>query len=367
MLTTEQIETVLVSPESDPTGHERIVVAFRSGDDLFVPLDIERPANADLLDHGRLYVRRTDSVDTYIVYDVVGHSEISLPDRRRLEAEVHKPISATTEVLHLVGSQHLIEQDEAVVPGYVVVADASERSQCALAPAAQLAGWYRKPLTVVAVADDPENVRQSLGKAFSEASVSESAVSYLARADLDVCLLDLMRQGHIVIAAAFGVWTHDGYLHGLLNGLVRHNAPAVIGIGPNVNPDWAPTSQRPILICVDSSEHADDFVGRIGPWITQQQSKVLVVHVTTEVPPDKSVALNIAGRLHQRYGLPVEAKHVRGTNTAETIGTIASTVNAQLIVVNSWHRPPAEGSSVASTSLTSVAHATCPVVILSAP
>jgi len=98
------MQTVLISTEPTATGTERIVVAFREGDDLYIPLDKERPANRDLLDGEQIYIREIDSQDEYAIYVVEDHRAISTADRQRIEAHVGRPISVTTEVLHVSGS-----------------------------------------------------------------------------------------------------------------------------------------------------------------------------------------------------------------------------------------------------------------------
>ena len=369
MLTEEQMETVLVSTTSQPTGHERLVIAFRDGEDLFIPLDADRPANAELLDADRLYVREMHNQDRYGIYAVADHRPISLADRARLENYAHRPISVTTEVLHMVGEHISVAELHNEPPGFVAVIDGSERAVRALAPALALADWYGRSCTVVEVtggADDTDT-DSAVALQLEGTRLDMSDVLAVAKHDLEACLFELMRQGQIAVASAFGVWASDGRLHGMLNGMVRHNAPAIIGIGPNVASDWQPTTDTPIIVCVDASEHAHHLVDKLDPFLVPCRAKILVAHVEVEEPQNTTIAQEVADEIHERFGIPVEAVSIDpdpDDSAAAGIAILASRAKSQLIITHSWHRPEPGSPVVSSTSLTSVAHAPCPVVIL---
>jgi len=367
MLTSEKIQTVLISTEPTPTGTERIVVAFREGEDLYIPLDKGRAANQDLLNCEQLYIRETDSLDEYAIYAVKDHRIISTADRQRFEACVRKPISVTTEVLHVTGTHVSVGMQHKEPEGFVAVIDGSERARRALGPAIAIAGWYGRRVQVCAVTagEDDRDTTSAIQLQIEGTGLDERDVTFVSKSDLEGRLFDWMRQGHILVASAFGVWAADGRLHSMVNGLVRHNAPAIVGVGPKVPADWKPRNDQPVVIFVDASEHAHDIVDRLDPLLSPPRGPLMVVHVTTEDPPDVKVANDVATEINKRWGLPVEAKNVQGRSAAEAIATIASTVDAQLAVVTSWHRPQAGAPRVASTSVASVAHAPCPVMILS--
>jgi|GEM_PF-4643441 len=369
MLATDQLETVLISTEPSPTGHERIVVAFRDGDDLYIPLDSERPANDDVLRCEYLYVRQAGADEEYTIFAVEDHHALGLEDRKRLEQFAHKPISVTTEVLHLSGTQTTVERLQPEPAGFVVVIDGSERAGRALRPAQAIAEWYGRPLVVCAVTGgaDASDSRAGIRLQIEGTGLEEQDLTFVKRADLDRHLFDWMHQDQIVVASAFGVWAADGRIHGMVNRLVRDNAPAIIGIGPNVPSDWAPRSDQPLVLFVDASEHAHDIVEGIDKLLDPPRAPLMVAHVTTEDPPNRTVAKKVATEIHRRFGMPVQAKTVQGCTASEAIATVASTVDAQMVVLTSWHRPSAGTPTVASTSVSAVAHAECPVVILTAP
>lgn len=369
VLTKERMQTVLISTSSEPTGRERIVLAFRDGDDLFIPLDSGRAANQELIDADQIYVREVDNQDQYAIYVVADHRAVTTRDRQRLESFAHRPISVTTEVLHVTGSHVSMGKLRDDPPGFVAVIDGSERALRALDPAIALADWYGRPCTVIEVTGGPDDrdTDSAVALQLEGTSLDMQDVVSIPKADLEAYLFELMRQGQVLVASAFGVWAIDGRLHGMLNGLVRHNAPAIIGIGPNVISGWNPSDADtgPIVVCVDSSEHAHDLVDKLEPFLVPARTKVVVMHVETEDPPDTAIAEEVADEIHQRFGIPVEPVSIQDESAAAGIAIYASRVNSPLVITHSWHRNRPGAPRVTSTSLTSVAHTPCPVVILS--
>lgn len=359
-------QTVLISTSAQATGHERIVVAFRDGDELFIPLDNGRPANQDLLDAATLYVRETDDPDHYTAYRVAEHHPITAPDRARLERLTARPISETTEVLHVAGEHLSLHDLESEPPGFVALVDGSERAVAALAPAIALSEWYGRPCTIVEVTagSDDQDTDHAIVCQLEDTPLASSDVIAVAKADLDGLVFDLMRQGQIVVASAFGVWAGDGRLHGTLNGLIRHNAPAIVGIGPNVPSDWKPRTEDPIVVCVDDSEHAHHLAAKLDPFLRPARARVVVIHVETGQTANVAVAQQVADQIHDRYGLPAQARSFPDESAAAGIAIFASRVHAQLVITHSWHRPTPGEPVVSSTSLSSIAHVPCPVVVL---
>ena len=366
MLTEESMETVLISATPDPTGHERLVIAFRDGDDLFIPLDSGRPANQELLDAPQLYVRESNNPDQYGIYAVESHRPISAEDRQRLERYARRPISVTTEVLHVIGSHVALGKLHNEPPGFVAVIDGSERALRALAPTQKLADWYGRPCTVIEVTagEDDQDTDAAIALQLEGTGLDARDVVSIAKRDLDSALFEWMRQGQIVVASAFGVWSIDGRLHGMLNGLVRHNAPAIIGVGPNVPTDWTPEVSHPIIVCVDASEHAHHVAEKLDPFLIPSRGRVVVAHFETETPANTTIAQEVADEINQRFGIPAEARSVTEESAAAGIAILAAREQSQLVITHSWHRPVEGEPSPSSTSLTSVAHAPCPVVIL---
>ncbi len=369
MLNEDQMETVLVSTSPDPTGHERLVVAFRNGEDLFIPVDSDRPANRELLDADRLYIREVHNQDHYGIYGVESHKPISAADRETLEAYAHQTISVSTEVIHVVGQHLSMARLYAEPPGFVAVIDGSERALQALGPTIELADWYGRPCTIVEVTagDDDRDTDSAIALQLEGTKLDMHDVVSVTKNDLEARLFELMRQGQILVASAFGVWEADGRLYGMLNGLVRHNAPAIVGVGPNVMPDWSPSTDQPIIVCVDASEHAHHIADKLGPFLVPCRARVIVAHIETETPPDTTIAQAVADEIHRRFGIPVESRTIQedeGGSAAAAIAILASRMKSQLIITHSWHRPVLGEPPVSSTSLTSVAHAVCPVVIL---
>ena len=366
MLTEEGMEAVLISTTPEPTGHERLVMAFRDGNDLYIPLDSGRPANKDLIDAPQLYIRESNNQDQYGIYAVEDHGPISGTDRKRLEKFAHRPISETTEVLHVSGTHVALGKLHNEPPGFVAIIDGSERALRALAPAQALAGWYGRPFTVIEVTagEDDQDTDTAVALQLEGTGLDARDVVAIAKRDLDVALFEWMRQGQIVVASAFGVWALDGRLHGMLNSLVRHNAPAIIGIGPNVPADWAPDAADPIIVCVDASEHAHHIAEKLNPFLFPSRGRVVVAHFETETPPNTTIASEVADEINQRFGIPAEARSVAEESAAAGIAILAAREQSQLVITHSWHRPEKGQPSPSSTSLTSVAHAPCPVVIL---
>jgi nucleotide-binding universal stress UspA family protein len=369
MLSEEKMETVLISTSPEPTGHERLVVAFRDGDDLFIPLDSGRPANDELINAEQLYIREVHNQDQYGIYAVEDHAVISTSDRQRLERYAHRAISVTTEVLHVKGQHVSVGLLHNEPPGFVAVIDGSERALRAVSPAIELADWYGRPCTIVEVTggDDDRDTDSAVALQLEGTKLDMSDVVSVAKTDLEAFLFELMRQGQVIVASAFGVWDFDGRLHGMLNGLVRHNAPAIVGIGPNVMPDWKPNDEGPIIVCADASDHAHHLVDRLDPFLVPSRARVVVAHVETEEPPDTSIATEIAHEINQRFGIPVEPKSFHEESAAAGIAILASRMESQLVITHSWHRPQPGEPVVSSTSLGSVAHAPCPVIILGDP
>lgn len=381
MFTDDQMQTVLLSTSPAPTGHERLVIAFRHGTDVFVPLDRDRPANAELLDATRVYVREMHHQEQYDVCTVVEHGPIGDADRTRIEHHAHRPISDTTEVLHLVVEHDSVESLESEPPGFVAVVDGTDRSAGAIKVAVELAGWYGRPCRVVQVlagSGDTETATAVEHQLDGTGLDTDDVISITAT-DLEVALFDLMRVGHVPVASAFGVWSGDGTLPSMFNGLVLHNAPALIGVGPNVVADWEPRGTGPILVCVDASDHAHHLVDELEPFVVPARAKVVVAHIApaagagdaeaTEAPTaaarETGIAHLVADEIHARFGIPVQAMTVEDESAAAGIAILSSRLDSRLVITNSWHRPGPGGSPVRSTSLTSVAHAPCPVVILS--
>lgn len=251
--------------------------------------------------------------------------------------------------------------------GFVALLDGSDRAMRALTPAREIARWYRRPLTICAVTggDDDRDTRSAVTLQLLGAEADIADVAFVAKVDLRRRLFESMRRGHILVASAFGTWAADGRLQGAVTRLVSHNAPAVIGVGPNVRPNWKPASDQPLVVFVDASDHALDVVDRIDPLLTAHRCPLVVVHITAESRSDSDISAQVAEQLSRRSGLPVEAKSIVGRAVADAISTISSTLDAQMAIVTSWHRPRSNQRTVASTSVRSIAQATCPVMVLS--
>lgn len=369
MTVTQQIETLLIGTAPSVTGHERIVAAILDGDDLFIPLDAERAANQDLLKSSRIYVRNPESSDRCVSYSIRAREAITDADRNLLEAHVSQPLSATTDVLHasLFWPQPVSRQPR----GFVCVVDGSDRAGKALGPAQALADWYEQPLAVCAIAEEetnePGSHAASVHRQLDNAGISRSTVRWVNRQNLAAEVNTWVSGQCIVVCSAFGSWGDDGQLFGAVNELVSNDVPAVIGIGPNVPDHWAPADDQPIAIFVDDSEHAFDMVRSLEPVLPNNESPLTVVHITTEDPPDAEIAAAIADELRGRHKRPIEVKNINGRKPSEDIAAVASTLDAQIAVVLSWHRRTPGVPTVASASMISVAKAHCPVLILSRP
>lgn len=361
-----RFETVLLSAVRHRTGRERIVLAFRTSEDMYIPLDGGRKANQELLNASQLFVRQTDDHDQCEIYQVRGHWPISRADREHLDAHVYLPIGETTDVLHLTGPQGADAELRSAPDGFVVVIDGSERAASAISAALTLADWYGRPCTVVAVTagSDDLDTRHGVACQLDGTGLSPDDVIFVSKQDLDAVLFDMMSQRHIVVAPAFGVWALDGRLHGMVNGLVRHNAPAIVGIGPNVAHDWKPSVDQPLLVCVDDSEHAHHIVAKLEAFLRPPRGRVLVAHIAASDDLVPHIAQQVADEIHDRYGVPAEARTIVDASTSAAIAILAARTKSQLVITHSWHRPQSGSPARCSTSLTAVAHAPCPVAVL---
>lgn len=366
MLIEEHMQTVLISATPEPTGHERLVMAFREGDDLYIPLDETRPGNSDLFQASQIYVRESDRPDEYAIYEVAGHQPLASADRERLERNVHNPISVSTEVLHIRGVHVAFGALHREPPGFIALLDGSEGALRSLAPARALADWYGRVCTVIEVtADgDDQDTDSAVSMQLEDSDFGPHDIAVVAKRDLDAALFEWMRQGQIVVASATGVAEFDGRLHGTLNRLVQRNAPAIIGIGPNVAADWTPNQHGPIIVCVDATEHAHHVVDKLEPFLCPSRGSVVVAHFETESPADNMVASTVADAINRHFGIPTRALSAHDDSAAAGIAILASREQAQLVITHSWHRPAPGVPTPSSTSLSAVAHAPCPVVIL---
>jgi len=128
----------------------------------------------------------------------------------------------------------------------------------------------------------------------------------------------------------------------------------------------APSSagSSPIVVCVDASEHAHHVVEKLDPFLCPSRGRVIVAHFETETPANTTIAQKVADGINQRFGIPTEARSIPEESAAAGIAILAAREQSQLVITHSWHRPVKGEPSPSSTSLSSVAHVPCPVVIL---
>ncbi len=69
-------------------------------------------------------------------------------------------------------------------------------------------------------------------------------------------------------------------------------------------------------------------------------------------------------KFKDRFDVPVESAAIAGADVGETIAGLARREQASLIITRSWHRWSSRQPSSASNSLSIVAQAPCPVLIV---
>ena len=150
----------------------------------------------------------------------------------------------------------------------------------------------------------------------------------------------------------------------LIDSLLMAGVDRVIGVGPNVAADHT-IAARPVLVAMDSVVRTEPLIDAVVAFTTAATSRVVVAQV---IPPTESHAGFTIGRESAKFAdhidPQVDAVVVSGTDVGATIAETARQVDAGLIIARSWHMRQPTAASAASHSLSIVAEAPCPVLIV---
>lgn len=249
----------------------------------------------------------------------------------------------------------------------IVVVDGSLRAQEALAPAAQVAAAASADLRVVGVAERPADigrVRAAIGAQLAEIGRDDVRLCVTIRSELHGELLVAANRGATLVLSAYGRWPSRPLLVGALHRLVAGGAPVVVGVGPRVAANWCRDRPGPIVCCVDDSGAGELLVEGLDRFIDSSVREVILVRIGAAEGRDME---DLAGRIASRHGVAVQALTCDGSDLPASIAGFAESVDANLLVTVSHHRPRAGRPSHGSVSMAVVAAASCPVAVLSPP
>lgn len=298
-------------------------------------------------------------------------------DTKKLSATITKETStdAVTEMIFCP------RQPAVRASGHIIaVVDGTDRAAEALDPAIALAVQQGRDLTVMGV------IPLSRTAAAPGAAVKIHA-QLKARGCDDVPLhlvhpsqaeselLCAARSGAVIVVSAFGTWKPASRLFDLLGRLAVADAPAIVGVGPEVAHQWSSSHRGPVVMCVDETETAEATRERLRHFLSAETTEIVLLHVVerpgeSRPPVARALAADrwteTAAQIEERWGISTSAATITSANVTEAISAYAASIGASLLVMASHHRPEPGHPIVASTSMAVVAYAPCPVGILNA-
>lgn len=257
----------------------------------------------------------------------------------------------------------------------VVVLDGSARAAEAIAPGFALASQCQRDFVAVGIADDGEtdSTRAALQEQLMVRGFAETPLDMVPFSEMEANLVAMANSGDIVTVSAFGTWGKNTRLYRQLGAMVEANVPAVIGIGPQVSDQWSHGVNGPIVVCVDESAAVDETFANLHLFIGADTSEIILLHITDPLSSPRRDPFDwndvfdwsdVAARVTDMFGIPVRTETIRSTKTTTAITAFARAIDASTIVMASYHRPHPGRPTVASTSLSVVAYAPCPVAVL---
>ena len=245
----------------------------------------------------------------------------------------------------------------------VVCLDGSQRAARALGPAIALANQCGERVRVLAI-DTFEATHARLMTQLAQVGLTPAALTTVASADdMLAVLIDEADRGATPVLAAFGDRENDDRLGGLLGQLIRADVPRMLAVGPRVVPTEA--ANRCLVVSADGVCSVDPLIQAAGIYVTDATEKIVVVHVDPPHESSPSFSNNRnAAKFAAQFAVPVEAAAIAGLDISKTVADLARTEGASLILARSWHRFNANHPPAASSSLSIVAEAACPVLIV---
>jgi len=188
-------------------------------------------------------------------------------------------------------------------------------------------------------------------------------VGVRSRAVLIEALLAEADAGATPVLPAFG---DDGpsRLAGILGELIRADAPQALAVGPQAEG----MLDGPIIVAVDDPTHVEPLLQAAASVVADTTPAVVVVRraPSFEERRDWRRTLRRWDELtaHCSRAVPVETFDVHSSGSAPGVGALARGTRAALVVARSWHRRSSLRPIAACRSLSLVAEAPCPVLIV---
>lgn len=246
----------------------------------------------------------------------------------------------------------------------IVCLDGSSRSADALAPALALAERRGEGIAVVALHGDAD-IRNQLEQQMEAVDLDPTSVTAVnSKAEMIALLQNETAQGGTPVLSAFGRWGTTGRLSGIMGELVRSDVSRVLAIGPQAT-SLAPKLDGCIVVSSDGVYSVDPLMEATSAFVDDATPKILVAHVRPPDEPGMSFSTERdTAKFKDRFDVPVESAAIAGADVGETIAGLARREQASLIITRSWHRWSSRQPSSASNSLSIVAQAPCPVLIV---
>lgn len=169
--------------------------------------------------------------------------------------------------------------------------------------------------------------------------------------------------GATPVLPAFG---NDGpsALAGILGELIRADAPQALAVGPRA--DGFPDG--PVVVAVDDPTHVRPLLQAASVVVGDATPAVVIARCAPSLdePEEWQHAMRIWGdsTAHCRRPVPIETFDVPAAASGATVSALARGTRAAMVVARSWHRRSSLRPISACRSLSLVAEAPCPVLIV---
>jgi len=372
MFTEADMRVALVGVTPRLSGHERLLAAFRVGDDLLIPIEADRSSNRPLLHASRLFVH--NGKGTNVRWDVVERRHVNADEQAELSQVVEAPLGDQMDVLRL--SDPLVCGDGAgettqngLAYSLMLALDGSERACSAIAPASDLVDLLKLKLSVVPVTGGPDDrdtpaavTLQLDEEPAAPVGLGNRVEAALTRSELPSHLDRAAQIGGIPVMATFGTWQRDGRLWGQMDVLLQRGVPTVIAVGPEVAAHRR-GRPGPIMVAVDDSEHAHHVVNALD-WLSGSSRAVVVVHIGNESNASDT-GPTIARLIGERLGVAASFVRVTGTRVVDALVELSAEFDSPLIVMHTWRKANLGGPKLASVCRATIARAAMPVAVIS--
>ena len=150
----------------------------------------------------------------------------------------------------------------------------------------------------------------------------------------------------------------------MLHDVLRSGVEQVVAIGPYVEPDHV-IANKPLLVAMDSVVRTEPLIEAVAAFATADTPRVIVTQV---IAPSATSAGFTIGRESAKFAAHinahVDAVVVSGDGVGVGIAQTALLEDAGLVIARSWHLRQADHTATVSTSVSIVAEAPCPVLIV---